>query len=170
MAERAVAVLVALREPADEALDAVRGALVRYGELEASDLGTADLEALRSAGERLAPVVDATTAGDAARAINELLQAYAGTPRLTAHGHTPWHLHVDASDDDEPWARWFMASTAMGLAVMVAETQRPPLGRCASPGCGRPFVRSTHGAPRRYCSSTCGTRERVAGLRASRRT
>jgi hypothetical protein len=166
--QRAVEVLLVLDGTRDEALGAVREVLTRYGEAEASELTVRDLEALAGASAELVPVIEAASGQDAARAINALLTAYGGTPRLTDHGGTPWHLHVDESDDG-PWVPWFMASTAMGLAVLMTESQEPPLGQCASPSCRRPFVRSTRGAPRRYCSTTCGTRERVAELRAARR-
>lgn len=167
VAGRAVEVLVALEGSREAALGAVREVLVRYGEAEASELGARDLEALAAASAELTPVVEAETRQDAARAINALLTAYGGTPRLTDHGDTPWHLHVDESDDG-PWVPWFMASTAMGLAVLLTESQEAPLGQCESPSCRRPFVRSTRGAPRRFCSATCGTRERVADLRGRR--
>ena len=44
--------------------------------------------------------------------------------------------------------------------------QSPPGGFCASPSCGKPFVNVGRGTSRRYCSTACGTRERVAKHRA----
>jgi len=112
-----------------------------------------------------------TAAGDAATAagrINALLAGRARPPRLTTHGGTSgWHLHVDGSDD-APWAEWFLTSSCLALAMLLAERQAPPGGLCASPSCGRPFVNVGRGPARRYCSATCGTRERVAALRGAR--
>ena len=107
-------------------------------------------------------------AGTAAGRINAQLAGRAHPPRLTTHGGTSgWHLHVDGSDD-APWAEWFLTSSCLALAVLLAERQAPPGGFCASPSCGRPFANTGRGAPRRYCSATCGTRERVARHRDAR--
>ena len=47
-------------------------------------------------------------------------------PRLTSHGGTSgWHLHVDG-DDDAPWADWFLTSSCLALAVLLAERQAAP--------------------------------------------
>ena len=106
-------------------------------------------------------------AGTAAGRINALLAGRAHPPRLTTHGGTSgWHLHVDGSDD-APWAEWFLTSSCLALAVLLAERQAPPGGFCASPSCGRPFVNTGRGAARRYCSAACGTRERVARHRTN---
>jgi predicted RNA-binding Zn ribbon-like protein len=107
-------------------------------------------------------------AGDVAAAadrINALLAGRAHPPRLTSHGgQSGWHLHVD-SRDDAPWAEWFLTSSGLALAVLLAERQAPPAGLCGSPSCAKPFVNVGRGAARRYCSATCGTRERVAAHR-----
>ena len=83
-------------------------------------------------------------------------------------GASGWHVHVDSSDD-APWGEWFLTSSCLALAVLLAERQSLPAGICASPSCGRPFVNVGRGAARRYCSATCGTRERVAAHRAAGR-
>jgi hypothetical protein len=94
-----------------------------------------------------------------------LLAGRAHPPRLTSHGgESGWHLHVD-SRDDAPWAEWFLTSSCLALAVLLAERQALPAGLCGSPSCGKPFVNVGRGAARRYCSATCGTRERVAAHR-----
>ena len=101
----------------------------------------------------------------AADRINALLAGRAHPPRLTTHGgESGWHLHVD-SGDDAPWAEWFLTSSCLALAVLLAERQAPPAGLCGSSSCGKPFVNVGRGAARRYCSATCGTRERVAAHR-----
>jgi len=151
--------------PAERA--AVIAVLRAHGEPEPVTISGDDLADLRQAARRLREVFAAADAGTAAERINALLGAHARPPRLTTHGGgSGWHLHVDGSDD-APWAEWFLTSSCLALAVLLAERQAPPGGFCASPSCGRPFVNVGRGAARRYCSATCGTRERVARHRTS---
>jgi len=138
-----------------------------YGEPEPVEISDADLDGLRQAAISLGEVFAAGDAATAAERINALLSGRARPPRLTTHGGTSgWHLHVDGSDD-APWPEWFLTSSCLALAVLLAERQAPPGGFCASPSCGRPFVNTGRGAARRYCSPACGTRERVARHRTS---
>jgi hypothetical protein len=150
---------------------AERAALVAvlraYGEPEPVEITGADHDGLRQAAIPLGEVFAAGDAATAAGRINALLTGRARPPRLTTHGGTSgWHLHVDGSDD-APWAEWFLTSSCLALAVLLAERQAPPGGFCASPSCGRPFVNTGRGAARRFCSPACGTRERVARHRTS---
>ena len=143
--------------------------LRNYGESEAADISPADLADLRQAAAKLRPVFAAADASAAANRINALLAGRAHPPRLTSHGGTSgWHLHVD-SNDDAPWGEWFLTSSCLALAVLLAERQQPPAGLCASPSCGRPFVNTGRGSERRYCSAACGTRERVALYRGMKK-
>jgi predicted RNA-binding Zn ribbon-like protein len=136
-----------------------------YGEPGLIEVSEADLAALRQAAADLREVFAATEVATSAERINELLAGRAHPPRLTTHGgESGWHLHVD-SRDDAPWAEWFLTSSCLALAVLLAERQAPPAGLCQSASCGKPFVNVGRGAARRYCSATCGTRERVAAHR-----
>ena len=138
-----------------------------HGETGPIEISADDLAGLRRAALDLREVFAAGNVAAAADLINGLLAGRAHPPRLTAHGGTSgWHLHVDGSDD-APWAEWFLTSSCLALAVLLAERQAPPAGLCRSPSCRRPFVNVGRGAARRYCSATCGTRERVARHRAS---
>jgi predicted RNA-binding Zn ribbon-like protein len=140
--------------------------LRKYGEPEPIEISAADLAELRQAAVALREVFAARDAGTAADRLNGLLASRAHPPRLTRHdGASGWHLHVDG-DDDAPWAEWFLTSSCLALAVLLAERQEPPAGLCAAPSCGRPFVNVGRGPARRYCSHRCGTRERVARHRA----
>jgi predicted RNA-binding Zn ribbon-like protein len=140
--------------------------LRRYGEPEPIEISAADLADLRQAAHLLREVFAARDADTAADCLNGLLASRAHPPRLTSHGGTSgWHVHVDG-DDDAPWADWFLTSSCLALAVLLAERQAPPGGFCASRSCGRPFVNVGRGAVRRYCSAACGTRDRVARHRA----
>jgi hypothetical protein len=67
-------------------------------------------------------------------------------------------------------AEWFAASSAMALAVLLAEKQYNPGGLCASSSCGRPFIDLGKGGGRNYCSPRCATRERVAAYRKTKKT
>jgi len=150
---------------------AERAALVAvlraYGEPEPIEISDDDLDGLRQAAISLGEVFAAGDAATAAGRINALLTGRARPPRLTTHGGTSgWHLHVDGSDD-APWPEWFLTSSCLALAVLLAERQAPPGGFCASPACGRPFVNTGRGAARRFCSPACGTRERVARHRTN---
>jgi len=129
------------------------------------EISEADLAALRQAALDVREVFAATDVATAADRVNELLAGRAHPPRLTSHGgESGWHLHVD-SRDDAPWAEWFLTSSCLALAVLLAERQAQPAGLCGSPSCGKPFVNVGRGAARRYCSAPCGTRERVAAHR-----
>jgi predicted RNA-binding Zn ribbon-like protein len=140
--------------------------LRKYGEPEPIEISAADLADLRQAALDLREVFAAGDAGTAADRLNGLLASRAHPPRLTSHdGTSGWHVHVDG-DDDAPWADWFLTSSCLALAVLLAERQAAPAGLCAAPSCGRPFVNVGRGAVRRYCSAACGTRDRVARHRA----
>jgi predicted RNA-binding Zn ribbon-like protein len=140
--------------------------LRKYGEPEPIEISVAELAELHEAALLLRDVFAAADAGTAADRLNALLADRAHPPRLTTHGGTSgWHLHVDG-DDDAPWAEWFLTSSCLALAVLLADRQAPPGGFCASPPCGRPFVNVGRGTARRYCSHRCATRERVARHRA----
>jgi predicted RNA-binding Zn ribbon-like protein len=139
-----------------------------HGEPEPIEISDADLAALREAALELREVFAAGDVAAAADRINALLAGHAHPPRLTSHGGGyGWHLHVDA-DDDAPWAQWFLTSSGLALAVLLADRQAPPAGLCGSPSCGKPFVNVGRGSTRRFCSAGCGTRERVAAHREAR--
>ena len=172
-AQRAADVMALLLPPAGNASrpgrsderDALVEVLRAHGEPEPIEISDDGLAGLRQAALDLSEVFAAGDVASAADRINALLGARAHPPRLTTHGgESGWHLHVDGSDD-APWAEWFLTSSCLALAVLLAERQAPPAGFCESPSCGRPFVNVGRGNSRRYCSATCGTRERVAAYR-----
>ena len=145
---------------------AVIEVLRKYGEPEPIEISAADLAELGQAALDLREVFAAGDADTAADRLNGLLASRAHPPRLTSHGGTSgWHVHVDG-DDDAPWAHWYLTSSCLALAVLLAERQAAPAGLCAERSCGRPFVNVGRGPARRYCSYRCGTRERVARHRA----
>ena len=148
--------------------DTLIAVLRAHGEPDPIEISDADLAGLRQAALDLQEVFAAGDVATAADRINALLGVRAHPPRLTTHGGgSGWHLHVDGSDD-APWAEWFLTSSGLALAVLLAERQAPPGGFCHSPSCGRPFVNVGRGSVRRYCSAACGTRERVAAHREAK--
>jgi hypothetical protein len=158
---------LAMPEPPEERQRLI-AVLRAYGEPGPIEISGADLVALREAAIDLRDVFAATDAASAASRINALLAGRAHPPRLTTHGgESGWHLHVDSSDD-APWAEWFLTSSCLALAVLLTERQAPPGGFCGSFSCGKPFVNVGRGSARRYCSTACGTRERVAAHRHPR--
>ena len=158
-----------LRPGSQDELAALIGVLRAHGEPDPVEISPAELDGLRRAAVRLREVFTAADVGTAADRINGLLAGRAHPPRLTAHGGASgWHLHVD-SHDDAPADEWFLTSSCLALAVLLAERQAPPAGICQSPSCARPFVNVGRGSPRRYCSAACGTRERVAAHREASR-
>ncbi|MFE0027008.1 CGNR zinc finger domain-containing protein [Amycolatopsis sp. NPDC059021] len=161
---RAVALLDVLL-PGEPSPAVVADVLREHGETDVGSLSTKDVSALREAAVAVREVFAAADVAEAAAVLNRLFAAYAGPPRLTAHDAAfGWHLHVDAADDG-PWDTWFVTSSALALAALLADRQALPGGICASPPCGKPFAHLGGGSPRRYCSTRCSTRERVAAHR-----
>ena len=133
-----------------------------YGER--SKVTAADFDELRSVTRKLLKVFTTPDVIVVASILNTILSEYAHPPRLSSHGNSKWHIHVD-SDDNASWSEWFAASSALALATLLAEKQRNPGGICASLDCGRPFIDLGKGGGRTYCSPRCATRERVAAYR-----
>lgn len=166
-AERAAALVTVLTTDAAPRPAEVTTLLREYGELDPR-LNSAEVAQMRAAAFVLLPVFEAAAVADAASLLNELLAAYARPPRLTTHdGSWAWHLHADRADDG-PWGEWLLTSSCLALAVLLADRQELPGGICASPSCRKPFAHNGSGSPRRYCSSRCATRERVAAHRRRR--
>lgn len=153
----------------DAGADDLAAVLAAHGETAADLDGFAEpaAAAVRTVVAGLATVLRETDADRAASAINEVLATYASRPRLSNHGGHTWHLHVD-SHDDAPWAEWLAASSALALAHLLSERGRAAWGECAAPDCSTLFLDTGPGSPRKYCSSTCATRDRVARHRARR--
>jgi CGNR zinc finger protein len=162
IAQRAVDLIGLFRDPvsAAQVADVLRG----HGERDLA-LSVADVDELRVAAGKIAAVFAARDVDEAAEVLNALLSEYAQRPRLTTHdGEHPWHLHVDG--DDGPWGAWLASSSALALATLLAERQAVPGGICAARSCERTYLDTGSGGPRRFCSSRCATRERVAAHRA----
>lgn len=123
---------------------------------------------LRSAARRMGAVLAEADEDRAAEALNALFAQYGTRPRLTRHDGHPWHLHVDRGEQ-AGWGEWFLASGALALSQLLTECGRIAWGACAAGGCGRFFLGAGPGSARRYCSTACATRARVAAHRRRKR-
>jgi hypothetical protein len=144
---------------------AIREVLLAHGEDESLTVTAEDVEPLRHAADKLRPIFDADDLGTATGLLNHLLARYTQRLRLTAHGGTAWHVHLDR-DDDGPIGEWFLASACLAMAVLIWDRQELPGGVCAATGCDQVFLAVGSGPEQRYCSRRCATRERVAAHRA----
>ncbi|MEU3061779.1 CGNR zinc finger domain-containing protein [Streptomyces subrutilus] len=140
----------------------------RPADLTDAAFSEADAAELRAAARRIAAVLAETDEDRAAGELNALFEEYGTRPRLTRHDGHPWHLHVDRGEE-AGWGDWFLASGALALARLLGEYGRITWGSCAAEGCGRFFLGPGPGSVRRFCSTTCATRARVAAHRRRRR-
>ena len=99
--------------------------------------------------------------------MNALLADAAAQPFVSTHDGQPPHLHFAAEDADV--VTRVRASTAAGVAMVLAESDPSRLGRCAAPGCRTVFVDVSRAGRRRYCTPACATRVNVAAHRARSR-
>lgn len=143
-------------------------AVLRAGGEDPDDVAGIDAAEAERCGvvvDRLAEVFRADGVDEAAGLLNVLLAVWCHPPRLVRHAGWGWHLHLDAADD-APWSEWLGAGGAFALAAALAADPEA-LGTCAAAGCDRVFAHDRRGGPRRFCSTTCGTRTRVARHRAT---
>jgi predicted RNA-binding Zn ribbon-like protein len=128
----------------------------------------ADLRAIKEVRERLRAVFSAHDEGEAAATLNSLLAESGALPQLTEHDGEPWHLHF--SPPETPVASRLAAETAMGLAVVIAESGFDRLHVCESEDCFDVFVDESRNKSRRFCSPyVCGNRASVAAYRGRQR-
>ena len=144
--------------------DALRGLLLEHGEPEPVRLDDADARALAAVRDELLEVFADADADRAAAAVNRLLARAGCRPRLSDHDGSPWHLHL--TEEDAPWADWLAAGVGLALARLLATDGMARIGRCAAPGCRRPFAGGPRNHRRRHCSPACANRARVAAFRA----
>lgn len=171
-AQRLIDLANAVRAHPDLPRDVAVPLLARHGEgpqdLTEAALSDADLRELRDAALRMADILTESDTDRAAVALNGTLADHATAPRLSRHDGHPWHLHVDRGDAG--WADWFLASSALALAQTLTEHGRATWGECAAQNCRNLYLGTGPGSPRRYCSTTCASRARVAEYRRRKQT
>ena len=165
VAARAIAAVHLLSDPATDE-QAVARLLVQHGESTSLVVTPMDLPGLRTVATAIATLFDLDGVDDWARELNALLATWAGKPYL-AHEGIGWHLHVDRGENAS-LAEWLASSSAMAFALLLTRSGQPPVQRCTAHGCTQPFLLSTSGAPRRFCSTRCATRMRVSNHRRRR--
>lgn len=167
-AERLMDLVNAIRADPDLSRNALAELLARHGErpddLTEQEFSGSDADDLRVAAVRLAAVLTEPDTDRAAHAINALLAECGARPHLSRRGGHSWHLHIDRGEE-ESWAEWFLASSALALAQILTEYGRAPWGECAAARCRVLYLGTGPGSARRYCSATCASRERVAAHR-----
>ena len=131
------------------------------------DVGEDDLARVRELRTSLRRVFEASSEPDAAEILNRLLSDSAATPRISAHGDSPLHMHFEPAGAGV--ADKLTATTAMALAVVLCDFGKDRLGICASDSCRFAFIDVSKNRRKQYCGDKCATRENVAALRARRK-
>lgn len=104
----------------------------------------------------------------AAALVNSLLRRYQAAPQLARHDGEAWHLHFHSQDLEAGRAVARGATCVIALAVVIGSPGAARLGVCGSPRCDRVYIDSSKNGSKRYCSSTCLSRTKVAAFRARR--
>lgn len=121
-----------------------------------------ELDAIRELRESIREIIESGDEELAAERVNELLDTYGATPRVSTHSGAP-HLHFEPVES--AMVCWLGAVTAMGLASVIVEHGVDRFGVCGSGSCNDVFVDTSRNRSRRHCSNTCSTREAVAAYR-----
>ncbi len=169
-AERAIELVAAVEATAPnrdrtEMLQAVAAVLGRWND-PVDERFTEQIDGIVAVIGEIARIIDVVDIDQAATVLNGWLAQAGSAPRLVDEPGWGWHFHVEPEGAE--WPDWLLASTAHALAVALVEHGRPVWGRCAAPGCGRPFFDHGRRAPQRFCSPACATRQRVRRHRAGR--
>lgn len=100
----------------------------------------------------------------AAEAVNALLRATRAEPWLVRRGEEPWHLYF--GDPGRETAERWLADLATAVAMLAGGDGLPRLRRCAADRCDLVFLDTTKPGTRRFCSTACQNRTKVAAYRA----
>lgn len=145
-------------------------------------LGSADPAAVVPVADRIFAVVAAAAAAreaEAAALLNALLADGAPQPRVALHDGAVRATWAQPSARDpsahSPSAHGstdaLLAACALALReAVVAAGTTARLGVCDAHRCADVFVDASRGTTRRYCSSTCSSRAKVAAFRARARS
>ncbi|MGH7640751.1 MAG: CGNR zinc finger domain-containing protein [Candidatus Dormibacteria bacterium] len=104
----------------------------------------------------------------AAALVNSLLSRYQAAPQLARHDGESWHLHFHSQDKEAGRVVARGAMCAIALAVVIGSPGEGRLGVCEAEHCQQVFVDTSKNGSRRFCSSTCLSRTKVAAFRARR--
>lgn len=114
-------------------------------------------------------VFDAAETGDlaeATRVLNRMLKRTGARPQLDPLPGGGWHVHFHGSTDG--LATGWAAGCATGLALAIGSDLAGRLGTCEAERCDRVYVDTSKNGTRRFCSTTCQNRTKVAAFRRRR--
>lgn len=100
---------------------------------------------------------------EAAAHINDLLASVNAAPALVRHDGAVWHLHFAAADATVV-DRW-LAEFATGAAMLLGSADVERLHRCEAERCDLVFLDGSRSGTRRFCSTSCQSRTKVAAFR-----
>jgi predicted RNA-binding Zn ribbon-like protein len=127
-----------------------------------------ELESVRALRPRLRRFWTVRDRDDAARLINEILDAADARPYLSKHDEWDWHLHV--TRPDAPLADRIAAEAAMAMLDLIRGDSLDRLRICAADDCNDVLVDLSRNRSKRYCDTgNCGNRTNVAAYRARKR-
>jgi predicted RNA-binding Zn ribbon-like protein len=101
---------------------------------------------------------------DAAERVNVLLRESRAAPALVRHENGPWHLHFSTTDAT-PAAR-SLADLATAVGMLIGSDEAGRLHVCRAERCDNVFLDTTRNGVRRFCSTSCQNRTKVADFRA----
>ena len=126
----------------------------------------ADVPGFLQLAERLYETFASLGSGDvdhAAELINSLPRASPATPHLMKEDGI-WRLHHHPAD--VPVLQMWRAICADSIARLIGAQAGHRLGTCSAKRCDRVFVDTTKNATRRYCSTACQNRAKIAAFRS----
>jgi predicted RNA-binding Zn ribbon-like protein len=129
-------------------------------------LTASDLELLRVVRHRLREVFTADER-TAVNIVNQLMNDHPIHPLIAGHDDLDWHIHL--AEDERTAGEHVIAMIAFGLAHVLVDGGLERRGSCASHDCDDVYFDTSRNRSRRYCSTTCSTRENVAAFRARQR-
>jgi len=104
----------------------------------------------------------------AAALVNTMLARYQAAPQLAQHDGEPWHLHFHSQAKEAGQVAARGAMCVIALAVVIGSPGGARLGLCSAANCDSAFIDTSKNGSRRFCSSSCLSRTKVAAFRARR--
>lgn len=123
-----------------------------------------------SLSRKLRRVLDLLVENDvetAAGILNEMLAEHPAHPHL-AKDEGRWRLHHHPADVS--LVPMYVSITAEALARMISEDLADRFGRCEAKGCNIFFFDTSKNGTRRFCSTTCQSRNKTAAFRLRQRS
>ncbi|MEV0647868.1 CGNR zinc finger domain-containing protein [Phytomonospora sp. NPDC050363] len=130
----------------------------------------ASLARLTDGAERLYEALAALVDGEhahAAEVVNGLLRASRAEPWLVQYGDEPWHLYF--GDPSRTGAERWLADLTTAVAMLAGGDGLSRLRRCEAERCELVFLDATKSQNRRFCSTACQNRTKVAAYRSRAR-